>query len=105
MPSQEEYELASTSLPPIAERLRKQIGTEAFGVLLGLITGDRPTIQIVRYLRKFYGVDIHQWHIVLWRSVLTAPSRKLMPGLSALVRQPLTAIPMNHLKQKKGTDQ
>lgn len=80
------------TLPPIAARLRAKLGNEAFGALLGMISGERPAIQIVRYLNKYYGADLRLWHVTIWRAVLTAPSRKLMPGLEVLVRQPLKLI-------------
>lgn len=84
MNGSEQLALASSTLPPLANRLRKKLGNNLFGLLLYYIEGDYPSHKVA----SMFGLRVYQ--VTLWRKVLTFESRKLVPELSQL--KPLTPL-------------
>jgi hypothetical protein len=90
MPNKAEYDLASSVLPRVANRIRRRVGDSAFRLLLYYIEGDFPSIKVARMF------GLRNWEVVIWRQVLTAPSRKLIPGIAALkATSPLLLVQKN----------
>ena len=89
MNGSEELKLASSNLSrgmkQTLRRLRKKLGP-AFVLLLRDIEADLPSYQVAQRWQ------LRPYQVVLWRKVLTFPSRKLIPDLAIFTGESLHYI-------------
>lgn len=81
-----------------AQRVRRKLGKDAFRILLYLMETDTTNIQIARMFH------LKNWQVSIWRTVLTEPSRKIIPELQeekARVTLRLAYSKLDEVKQEE----
>jgi hypothetical protein len=86
-----ELKFWNSSLDKEIDRIRRKLGADGFSALLYYMEGDYPTQTVVRIGARL-GVKLRPWQIVMWRKVMTMPSRKLVPDLAAYNPTPLYIV-------------